>query len=156
MKKKFLVAGLSTLLIFGIIAAVNAVTDGIGEGRGAGFFRGFRMKGLGMDKSSTIEDLCLPEDATPEEVMEAIWEKRLEELGLTEDSTIKELKEAVKERMQASWEEKLPELKEKLGLPDDATEEDVKEALKEKREGCKEFCHRRGFRGRRIGGFHGV
>jgi hypothetical protein len=135
MEKKFLVVGFAALLIIGFVAA--------------GASRGFRER-------PDLEELGLSEDATPQEIQEALFQKRLSDLGLTEDSTIKELKEAVEANRRAMWEERLSKLKEKLGLLEDASEEDVKEALKEKRGECEKFRHERGFLGKRMMEFPGL
>lgn len=134
MRKKFLVAGLSALLILGIVAAVNAVTDGLGEQGRAGVFRGFGMKGFGMGKSPAIGDLGLPENATSPEIREALFQRRLAGFGLTEDSTIRELRLALEEQRQGM-------IRERLGLSEDAGGEEIQAALAEKA-GDKPLRHR--------------
>jgi hypothetical protein len=78
------------------------------------------------DKSTLFTDLGLPEDATPEEIREAVWEKRLADLGLTQDSTVGEFHEAMKAKMQ----ERHQQMLEKFGLDGDATPEEIREAMK--------------------------
>jgi len=135
MKKKFLVVGFAALLIIGFVAA------------GAASY---------LKEMPNLEELGISEDASPQEIRDALFQRRLADLGLTEDSTIKELKDALGKERQKRWGERLTELKEKLDLPEDASEEDVKEALREKRGECEEFYPRRGFRGRRMMGFLGL
>jgi hypothetical protein len=107
-----------------------------------------RMGKMREDRQEMLEKIGLDEDATPEEVRDALWDKRLEDLGLTDESTIGELRAAMKERRQAMWKEKLSEMKEKLDLPEEASEEEVKEALKEKHGEFQGYRHMGGFRGR--------
>ncbi len=133
--KKVLAVGIVALLIFGLILAANATVE--------------KTHKRNMHDAPMIEELDLPEDATPKEVRDAILEKRLKELGLTEDSTIKELKEAREERMQTRW-------KEKLGLSEDASEEEITAALKEKREQCEECNHMKAYHNRKMMGVPGL
>jgi len=86
-----------------------------------------------------MEELGLPENATREQVDDALWEKRLKDLGLTWDSTIAEYRDAVKARMLERRQEGLKSMREKLGLAEDATEEQVKEALRQWREDNREM-----------------
>lgn len=137
MEKKFLVAGFAALLIAGFVVAGATM-----RGERLGF------PGALIDHTAMLQNLGLSENSTPEEVREAMFDRRLEELGLTEDSTIKELKAAMKAERKKMQEKRLLELREALGLADDATEEEIMEALKEKQGG---FHHKRGFPGRGMG-----
>ncbi len=151
MKKtnKILAAGITALSILGFAAVVNAVDgEGLGmRGFGHALKRGGNIGGL--DKTTLLEDLGLPEDATREQIMEARWQKRLTQLGVSEDSTVRDFHAAMKAHQTAQFEEHLAKLKEDLGLPADATQEAVQSALEEKRgkgEG-KGFGPRRGGHG---------
>lgn len=106
------------------------------------------------------ERLDLPEDATREEIGEAMKEKMAEriatiigELGLPEDATREQIREALMEEREANRAEHIQRVKEKLGLPEDATEEEIRAAIAEWREENKDLlragCHRppRHFRG---------
>ncbi|MBN2015071.1 MAG: hypothetical protein JW778_07820 [Candidatus Altiarchaeota archaeon] len=140
MEKKFLVAGFAALLIAGFVVA-GATMRGGRPG----------LPGAPGDHTAMLQDLGLSENSTPEEVREAMFNRRLEELGLTEDSTIKELREAMEAKSQTMGEERLMDLKERLGLSEDATEEDIEEALKEKQGDCKVFGRGRGPHDRGMG-----
>lgn len=57
-----------------------------------------------------------------------------ESLGLPENATHEEIKNALKEKMEIEREQLIARVKEKLGLSKDATDEDVKNALNQWRE----------------------
>jgi len=141
-KNKLIGVGIAALLIVGLAWSINAATQkregcpylgkGKGFGQKGGFHAGITKKANLHEyatkekfKAAGLEELGLSEDATKEEVMEAMFQKKLEKLGLTEDSTIRELKDAMKEQ-------KLSMMRKKLGLSEDATEEEIKDALGEK------------------------
>lgn len=141
-KNKLIGVGIAALLIVGLALAINAATQGeegypcLGKGKGFGQKGGFHARikeRLNLPKEATrmgvkaagLEELGLSEDASKEEIMEAMFQKKLEKLDLTEDSTIGELREAMQEQ-------KLSMMRKKLGLPEDASEEDIKDALGEK------------------------
>lgn len=122
----------TTLLVFGLVMAVDAVR-GMGRGRTGFLPKGGCMQWAGekpMNNTSLMGELGLPGNATREQVQEAVWKKRLSELGLTEDNTIRECMEAVKARRQGMQEQRMQEITQKLGLPEDATEEQLREAIK--------------------------
>ncbi|MBD3388376.1 MAG: hypothetical protein GF416_04805 [Candidatus Altiarchaeales archaeon] len=124
-KTKLFAAGLAALLVLGLVVAVNA-TEAAGGSKG--FSRHGFMKG---HEPVNLEELGLTEDATREEIREAMWEKRLSDLGLTEDDTIGEFHIAVKARMEErhqEMEERHSEMLSKLGLGEDATHEEIMEA----------------------------
>lgn len=54
---------------------------------------------------SAFQDLGLPENATREQISDALWQKQLKDLGLTEDSTLKEYKAALDAKMKTRKEE---------------------------------------------------
>ncbi|MFH0860641.1 MAG: hypothetical protein V1921_05525 [Candidatus Altiarchaeota archaeon] len=127
MERKIGIVALMALLAFGLVVAVNATDDAEDAGK-----RGFLHRGpcmgekQGMNATALLEGLGLSENATPDEVREALWQKRLEGLGLGEESTVGEFHAAVKAEMQ----ERRQEMLEKLGLGEDATPEEIREARK--------------------------
>lgn len=129
--------GLVALLVVALVLAANATEDLKNPGRSFFRMRGFAFGRAheGMNKTAFWENLGVPENATREQVEEALWEKQLEDLGLTEDSTVGEYRLAMKARMQARQEqmqarmqEQRTEMLEKLGLGEDATPEEMREA----------------------------
>lgn len=153
MEGKNLLVGIAALLVFGAVLVSSIGVYENGEqpcnGKGMGFRglgEGKRFGQLGnlsggQGRAAMLEDLGLSEDATKEEIMEAMFQKKLEKLGLTEDSTIGELREAMQEQ-------KLSMMREKLGLSDDATDQEIKDALGEKAFNGPKF---RGGVGRKMG-----
>ena len=157
-RNKVLGVGIAALLIVGLAWGINAATQEsegcpyLGEGKGLGQKGGFRTgikEKLGLSEDATrgemkavgLEELGLSEDATKEEVMEAMFQKKLEVLGLTEGSTIREFRDAMQEQ-------KLSMMREKLGLSEDATDQEIKDALGEKAFNGPKF---RGGVGRKMG-----
>ncbi len=111
-KKSMLVLGLAALLLTGVVFAVD--------------FGGWGKRGIGCSSVGNITgELGLSGDASPQEIREALFQRRLVELGLTEDSTIRELRSALKEQRQGM-------IRERLGLSEDAGEEEIQAALAEK------------------------
>jgi hypothetical protein len=130
MNKKTLGLGLAALLIFGAVLAVNA--DEIGE-KAMRLSKSQRHSGMGaMLSAQNTAELGLPDDATRQEVMEALWQRRLSELGLTGDSTVSQYHELMRERIQESQNQRDDMLREKLGLPGDATEDEIRDAMRQK------------------------
>ena len=127
-KTKVLGAGLAALLVIGLVATAHSAIQGKGEG----------LKGRGMRKGfgplAMAGSLGLPENATRQQIKDAVWDKRLADLGLTRESTIGEYVDA----MEANMLERHNEMLEELGLPEDATPEQVHEAMEERR-GQKPF-----------------
>lgn len=151
-KKKTFCVGLAALLVFGLVAAANSA-----QNREKNWGPGFRGLGMGpmencggMNKTALIEelglpdnathqevaqalrlrqysDLGLPENATREEIMEALWLKRLSDLNLTGDSTVRDFHNAVKARMM----ERRGQLTGGIGLDEDSTPGEVHQAMKE-------------------------
>ena len=142
MERKNILVGLAALLVFGALLVTSLGTQ---EEEGCPFagkeFRGkcngeescpfagkdLRGKGelAGEGKAAMLEKLGLGEDATREEVREAMFQEKLDKMGLTEDSTIREMKDAM-------YGHRLSMMREKLGLSEDATEEEMKDALGER------------------------
>ncbi|MBU0762568.1 MAG: hypothetical protein KKD39_06040 [Candidatus Altiarchaeota archaeon] len=156
-KTKLLGAGLAALLVIGLVTAANAASEGIGK-CGGGFLPPKQGYGMmhGKNTGMLLEDLGLPDDATREQVMDALWEKRLVDLGLTGDSTVSELHAAMKAKMQekkAEMEEKRQERLAELGLTEDATPEEVMAAMKAKCQENGDDCPHKAF-GK--GGFKGM
>jgi hypothetical protein len=136
-KNKIFTAGLAiasiALLVFGLVMAVDAVR-GIGKRKGAfNVYCKGRMQWTGEkppNRTTITQELGLSENATREEIGEALWNKRLSELGLTQDSTIGEYREAVKAERQEMREQRIREMREKIGLPENATMDDIWTAFK--------------------------
>ncbi len=140
--EKILVLGFAALLVTGLALA--------------GGFGGWGIGGAGC--ADRMGELGLSENATREEVREAVWQKKLSDLNLTEDSTVGELREAMEARMQQTRErmqERHQEMLGKLGLDEESTPEEVREAMKQYREDNPDDCPckmKRGFhRGRMFG-----
>ncbi|MFH1126008.1 MAG: hypothetical protein V1703_02680 [Candidatus Altiarchaeota archaeon] len=131
-KKKILVVGAVFLLIFGLIIAVNAV-QGIGKEK-KGIIKGGCMQWGGQkfaNKTIMPDKLGLPENATREQISDAIWEKQLKDVGLTENSTLREYKQTIEAKMKADQQDRSQKIMEKLNLPANATQEDVMNAMKQ-------------------------
>ncbi len=131
--KKFIIFGLLTLLIIGSISifVVKAETQEKGESHWFGKSLRGHWKGRerGFDnKTSFSNDLK-------------------EKLGLPEDATEEEVKEAIKQRRETHREEWKKRVKEKLGLPESASDEELREAMKKWRDENKDplrgFGHRK-------------
>ncbi len=121
-KTKILAWGIIALMIF--VGAASASADYMRGKQGKGH-RGMDP-GMGGNIADVIADLGLPEDATREDVREAMWAKKLADLGLTEDSTVGEFHVAMKAKNQ-EWR---ADMLAKLGLAEDAQPEDVRAAMK--------------------------
>ena len=133
-KKKVLIFGAAALLVMSAIMVASAA------GQGAWLNgKGFRGVGWGRHAPSGnftgLSSLGLPENATGEQVSDALWEKHLKELGLTDDSTMRQYRQALKAKMQANQEQRLQSLREKLNLPGNATTDDIRGAMRQLRGG---------------------
>ncbi|MBN2250583.1 MAG: hypothetical protein JW724_00730 [Candidatus Altiarchaeota archaeon] len=114
-KQKIL--GLSALGVLSVLICGGLVTAYLAEDS-----MGKRGKGLMM--RADLEGLDLPEDATREQVREAVRAKEMEELGLSEDATDEEIRAAMQQRMEerraeteenrAAMQQKMEEQKAKL------------------------------------------
>ncbi len=126
-KTKLLGAGLGALLIIGLVTSANAAIGELEKRQGSGLFHkspGFGMR-QGWNRTAITTELGLPDDATQEQIGDAIWQKRIVELGLKDDSTLAQYHEAVKAEMQKLRQGRL----EKLGLSADATPEQAMDAM---------------------------
>lgn len=150
--KRILVVGFAALLVLGGLAmVVNAVvnamnatdvgTQGMGGCSMRRGFPGHMNERMLLGNLTVLENLGLPENASREQVREALWQKELKDLGLNEDSTLREYRQAIEAKMQAdqakmqaNQEERMQKIKEKLGLLENATQEDVMNAMKQWRE----------------------
>ncbi|MBD3260076.1 MAG: hypothetical protein GF334_00055 [Candidatus Altiarchaeales archaeon] len=143
-KTKAMGLGLTALLVFGLVLAVNANTEEMMDvGCGNHPQHGFHMRG-GMGRPHfKLTELGLPEDATHEDVRQALWEKRLSDLGLTEESTVGQYHNALVARNRERRNQMLFE----LGLDEDATDEQMREAHKKRREENPQECPCKGGRG---------
>jgi len=74
-------------------------------------------------------------------------ERRVEGLELPEDASTEQIREALKQQRESQHEERLKRIRDKLSLPADASEEQVKEALQKWRKENKDlivgFGHKR-------------
>jgi hypothetical protein len=86
MEKKTMFAGLAVLMTLGLVLAASAAFDRGNPG----------PSGMRGNHTAMRQGLGLSENATFEEMREAMFDKRLTDMGLTEDSTIRELKAALK------------------------------------------------------------
>ena len=135
-KTKILAGGLIALMV--LMGAASASADYMRGKQGKGQ-RGMGQ-GMGHNIADIIADLGLPEDATREDVREAMWVKKLADLGLTEDSTVGEFHEAMQAKNQELRAEKLA----KLGLAEDAQPEDIRVAMQAYCEDNPDECPRKG------------
>jgi hypothetical protein len=130
-KKKLLFAGAAAIMVVGLLAVANATEQAAADtkerGPPCGGMRGGPGHGGDM---SPLKDLGLSENATMDQIDDAMWQKQLKDLGLTEASTLKEYRAAMEARMKTMHEERQATLKEKLGLSADATDKEVMDALK--------------------------
>jgi len=156
-KKKIVLVGAAILLVLGLVMAVNAglnATKAMEKHGMRGFSKeGCMRRGFPSQNVTVLDNLGLPENATREQVREAVWEKKLTELGLTENSTIREFRQALETRMQAVRDERIQKLEEKLNLPANATQEDIKNAMHQLRNDSKELLSGKG--GRPVFGMRG-
>jgi len=144
-KTKLLAVGLTAVLVFGLVTAVNATEDEGEHGRRGLLKKAFKFgQKQGEHKANLLNDLGLSENATREEIRDAIWAKKLTDLGLTEDSTIGEYRDA----MRAKMDEKHAEMLAQLGLDEDASIEELRDAKKAFCEENPDDCPRK-----RMGGF---
>jgi hypothetical protein len=137
-KKKILVVGAAALMVIGFVVAANAAVQG---GAGAPW-KGWGRQG--MDKANLTASLGLPENATREQIGDAMWEKKIKDLGLTDSSTLAEYRQAVKAQMQSNMEQRKQGILAKLGLPADATKEDIQNAMQKWRQDNKELLPGKG------------
>jgi len=117
--KKLFIGLAATMLLIGGVFAAGLMDKGMDRGGGP------------FGRCNMTAELGLDEDATDEEVSEALFQKRLSELGLTEDDSIKELRAALEIESKEHEKERLVQARKRLGLDPDATEEEVQEALEE-------------------------
>ena len=150
-KKKMLIVGAAALMVIGLVMAVNVTQQGI-KPAGGGWMRGGWGKHVSTGNQTLmglLGNLGLPENATRQQISDALWEKKLKDLGLTEDSTMREYRQALEAKMQAANDERMQKLKEKLNLPANATREEVQNAMNQWRNDKKELLpgkgHRLGF-----------
>jgi hypothetical protein len=125
-KKTVLAVGFGALLVFSLVAAASA-TGTFGKKGMRGFGAGFAPG----DRGEAMAGLGLPEDATHEQVMDAMWQKRLADLGLTERSSVGQYREAVKAGMQERMEQRKTAILDKLGLSEDASEQQIRDAMQQ-------------------------
>ena len=128
------------LLVAGLVMAVNITQKGA-YSNGKGCKQGGWNKHLPPGNLTLMDNLGLSENASREQVRDALWEKSLKDLGLTEDSTLKEYKQAIDAKMKtlqseraANMTEKLSNIKEKLGLSENSTKDEVTTAMNKWRE----------------------
>ena len=128
-KKRILIVGAFALTVIGVLMVANANEQGKWMLSGKGWRRSGTDHNNLLGNITFLEGLGLPENASGEDIRQAIWEKELKDLGLTEDSTLRQYRQAVEARMQASREERLRNLRERMGLPENATAEDFQNAM---------------------------
>lgn len=157
--KKFVIVGLVALLVIGIVSVFVIGTEGKSwfshkswKNSGEHFYKNFG------DKSSWLEKLGLPSNATETQIQGALkdqWEQKhmeynkkiREKLGLPEDATQEQVTESLKQKRKNDNIARLQRIKAKLELSEDASEEEVQEALQKWREENKDlllgFGHKR-------------
>ena len=156
--KKFVMAGLVALLIIGIVSvfAIGTEEKSWFSHKGWKSSENHMYKNFG-DKSSWLEKLGLPSDATETQIQEVLkeqWEQRkakhsqavMEKLGLPEDATQEQVIEALKQKRETDKIARLERIKAKLGLSEDTSEQEIIKALQNWREENKDllssFDHR--------------
>lgn len=162
-KRKIWMIGLVVLLIIGVVS-IFAVSAQTGEGNQKNpfcgknkqgiFSKGFRSHSGFLNHSAELdkfkEQLNLSEDATKEDILEALKEKKgtwkrqhatnlHEKHGLPVDVTDDQVREDWKQKREADYTTRLERVKGKLGLSEDASEEEVHNALKKWREENKDL-----------------
>ncbi len=155
--KKILIVGVAILVVVGLVIAANAAVNATKfmEKRGInGFYKtGCIQTGIPrhMLKRPLLEGLGLPENASKEQIRDAMWDEELKDLGLTEDSTLREYRQALDAKLKAEQENKsleqeqrAQEIREKVGLPENATQEDIMNAMKQWREENKDMFPKQG------------
>jgi Spy/CpxP family protein refolding chaperone len=138
-KKKVLIVGAAALMVMALVVAASAAVQGVADASGKGWMRGGWGKHMRQGNQTEWAALGLPENATREQVSDAMWEKQLKDLGLTDSSTLAEYRQALKAKMQSGQEQRMAALKTKLNLPADATKDDVMNAMKQWRADNKEL-----------------
>jgi len=144
-KGKVLIGGAVALMVVGLVMAVNVTQQG-GKFPGMGWMRGGGSQRMHQGNQSLMASLGLSDNATREQVSDAMWEKQLKDLGLTDDSTMREYRQALEAKMQAASDERDKQLKEKLNLPANATQEDVQNAMQQWRNDNKNLLEGKGSR----------
>lgn len=160
--KKFMMIGLVTLLLIGIVSVFAIGIDDKSwfsykgwKSNGKHFYKNFG------NKSPWLEKLGLPSNATETQIQEALkeqWEQKhvgynkkiREKLGLPDDATQEQVIETLKQKRVNDQIARLQRIKAKLGLPDDASEEEVKDALQKWQEENKDLLIGFGHKGYRF------
>jgi hypothetical protein len=132
-KKKIMIVGAAALIVVGLIAAANAAV----QAGAAAPWKGWGKRGMGL--ANLTQSLGLPENATRQQIGDAMWEKQITDLGLTDSSTLAEYRAALKAKMQEGQEERMQGVRAKLSLPANATRDDIMDAMKQWRAGNKEL-----------------
>jgi hypothetical protein len=147
-KTKLFGALLAAFLVLGLLTAVSA-KEGENTERRSGMHKMRWQMAPHPGKMGMIEDLGLEDDASREEIMEALWDKKLKDLELTPESKISEFQTVMRQKRQERMAEKLSE----LGLDSDASPEDIMQAMKERMGSPDCNIVRKG--AGPMGGFHG-
>ncbi|MBI5066427.1 hypothetical protein HZA97_09410 [Candidatus Woesearchaeota archaeon] len=122
MEKNTMIAlGVILLLVVGL-ASFFSLTGAHGWGKDR-MMGGFGPKFFGQRSEASVED----------------FSKVKQDLGLPEDATNEQVKEALKQKFETEKAAKLEKVKTKLGLDSSASEEQVKEALAKWREDNKDL-----------------
>ena len=143
-KKKLLIVGAAALMVVGLVMAVNVTQQG-GKSPGIGWMKGWGRH-MPPGNQTLLANLGLPENATRQQISDAMWEKQLKDLGLTDDSTLREYRQALEAKRKTANDERMQALKEKLNLPANATQEDIQNATKQWRNDNKELLQGKGQR----------
>lgn len=123
MEKNTMIALGVILLLVGGFASFFSFTGAYGWGKDRMMGGGFGPKFLGQRSGTPVED----------------FSKMKSELGLPEDATNEQVKEALKQKFEAEKTAQLERVKTKLGLDSSASEEQVQEALAKWREDNKDL-----------------
>jgi hypothetical protein len=145
-KQMIFVVGIAALLVLGLVMAVNATEQGKAGFLGGGCLGGGFGMHMRQGNTTFFGSLGLSENATREEINDAMWAKQLKDFGLTEDSTLGEYRQAVRAKMQANPQERMQKMRESLNLPENATQEDIQNLMKQRREENKGTFQGRGHR----------
>ncbi|MFH0863274.1 MAG: hypothetical protein V1875_09655 [Candidatus Altiarchaeota archaeon] len=156
-KKRLFIAGAAALVVFGVFVAAAAAYEGGQRLMGKPWMKGGFGRQAVFGNLSFLEDMGLPDNATREEVQEALWQRHLKDLGLTEDSTLREYRLAVKAKGQSMQAEQGKQLRTRLGLAVDASDDDVRGAMQNMRTEGNWTTHKGcAGKGPQHGGFKGI
>jgi len=141
MENKWLITGLIVIVVLGMVSTFTFTgMHSWNKGKMSGWFDGQKNFGKHLFFGKT------------ERPMMDVPENLKEELGLPEDATDEQVKDALIQKKEQEYDARSLTVKSKLGLPANASDEQLKEALMAWREENKDLL---AFNMQRAGGFRG-